>query len=244
MNPVDDNYIEINKEIFKGFESQLKKLTIKYKTLEDAETRGTLNQRWYNLCNGNYARLRRNITDFISGSSITEKLPKDNYDLLIGRISMRIVEDFVNSFELILGDLFEENGYNDQLQSEIQPLIDLVNSTEWERTAKQTIIQSIEGKKLSFAFKTKFLRNIGVLSEDDKAFLSFVWSIRNTMHSNFVNKHRIHYKLIDEEVGTEWEVDFQPNEGIYIAYTPKWTTVITERMSSILISLIELENAI
>lgn len=239
MNPVDDQYIEITKELFTGFESQLKELTLKYKSLEDQETRGTLKQRWYNLCNGNYARLSRSVSDFLSGSSITEKLPKDLYELQVGRISMRLIGDFVNAFELILNDLFEENNYKDQLQTEIQPLIDLINSTQWERNIKKSIIQSVKGKKLSFAFRMKFLKNIEAISDEDKDFLNFVWSIRNCMHNNFVNKQRIYYKLKDEEVGTELEVDFQPNEEIYIAYTPKWTTVITERMSNILVSLIK-----
>lgn len=240
MPLVDEDFININKEMFSALEEKLKSLILKYKELEAEEDSSSLTQRWYNLCNGNYGRFRRSVTDYLEGSTIIERVDKDLYSLYFGRLCLRVIEDFVNAFEYILNLFFEGNEeLQKAIEEKVSPIIELINDTDWNSCIKTSILKSVENKKTNFSTRLKILEDKGYLTSDDGNFLRFLWSLRNSMHTNFINTYRIKYLLTDDEVGNSLDINIPPGEGIHLDYTPKWYFIICERLNKIMEKLLE-----
>jgi len=239
--------IEVNRIIFKDFESELIRKTKKYhdlvSELDKAKKKNIILRKWFNLSNENYTIARRRISDFLCKGIKERALSDFQYGRQIGTVLMPIIMNTINSFEYISNLLaLNSKGFHSELNKLLKPSLDSIsnpkNWLETDESIRASVLNKVRFSINSISFQRKTLRQLGKITPDGFAFLSFVWNIRNSMHNNFINKEKISYRLFDEDTERELLYEIDKGKGIQFWDTPKWNIVITERLIEILVKII------
>lgn len=242
---VTEGLINTNISRFTDFQGELESLITEYKQLRDGLNRedNDLLWRWYGHCNESYALHRRAVSDYLEGSSISEKsLTASQYKRQIGERIFPLLLGLIFSAEQIFNNLRKEQAdVKALIGMELEPLIESLEEkwTESDEEIRKNVITSVRQGSSSFAKLRCALIQADYISEDDGTLLQKIWTMRNASHQNFIATSKIDFSF-KNKAGTTFNYMVEKGDPLI---TPNWLiTELTEALSMIVIKAVTKTN--
>lgn len=177
---------------------------------------------WYSSLCSKHTYSTAILQTFINSLPTLQKLSEEYFSFYVGKIAIINFLEIINSYEQNLTKLIKNNEQLKLLlENKIEEKLSLLDES-WNnkkcnnnQNLKEELKQNIKNKKFGAAFTRKILKKEGIIDKTDFDILLFAWTIRNSMHNNFVATRDIEFSYPDIKTGKTYHFKYKEGTELY-----------------------------